>query len=140
MKAIKGCFDYVLRILIPMLATLFLGLATVQDVRAEQMHPCVEDIEKFCKDVKPCEGHIVGCLKDHEGDLSAECRRKVEELNKKIEDLRGHCAGDIENFCKGIKPGGGRVAKCLREHNKELSEQCRERCEIVKEKIKEEKE
>jgi hypothetical protein len=34
------------------------------------------------------------------------------------------CADDIEKFCKEIHPGGGRLLKCLKEHEKELSAPC----------------
>ena len=139
MKVTGKRFDFVMHITIPMIAAFFLCLWTVTQVYAEQLHPCVEDIEKYCNDVKPCEGHIVSCLKEHEVKLSAECKTKLEELNRKIEDIKGNCGRDIERFCKGIQPGGGRIAKCLREHNQELSEECRGKCELVKEKIEEKK-
>lgn len=35
------------------------------------------------------------------------------------------CKSDSEKFCKGIEPGGGRIIKCLKEHLKDLSEQCK---------------
>jgi len=37
---------------------------------------------------------------------------------------RGPCADDIAKLCKDIKPGGGRLAKCIKEHEKELSPAC----------------
>ena len=139
MKVTDRRFDFVMHISILIIAAFFFGLWIVAQVHAEQMHPCVEDIEKNCKDIKPCEGHIVSCLKEHESKLSVECKKKIEELNKEIEDVKVNCGKDIDRFCKGIQPGGGRVAKCLREHNQELSERCRRKCEIVKEIIEEKK-
>lgn len=139
MKGTDRRFDFTARIVFPLIAAFFLCIPAVAQVNAEQMHPCVEDIEKYCKDIKPCEGHILSCLKEHEPNVSAECRKKIEELNRKIEDVKGNCGKDIGRFCKDIQPGGGRIAKCLREHNQELSEECREKCEIVKEKIEEKK-
>lgn len=35
------------------------------------------------------------------------------------------CKEEVKRLCPGIKPGEGRVLKCLREHKKELSEPCR---------------
>ncbi len=35
------------------------------------------------------------------------------------------CKGDLEKFCKDVKPGGGRLIKCLKEHSAELSADCK---------------
>jgi hypothetical protein len=40
--------------------------------------------------------------------------------------VRDACADDIAKFCKGLQPGGGRIAKCLKDHEKELSPACKE--------------
>lgn len=37
------------------------------------------------------------------------------------------CADDVAKFCKDVKPGGGRLAKCLKENEKQLSPECREK-------------
>lgn len=35
------------------------------------------------------------------------------------------CRGDFAQFCKGIQPGQGRVLACLREHQDQLSPNCK---------------
>ena len=40
--------------------------------------------------------------------------------------LRAVCRADIERFCPGVQPGGGRVAKCMKQHVQELSPECTE--------------
>ncbi|MDD5209878.1 MAG: cysteine rich repeat-containing protein [Elusimicrobiales bacterium] len=47
---------------------------------------------------------------------------------------KGPCAGDAAKFCKDVKPGEGRVAACLKEHEKELSQACLDRKALSKEK------
>lgn len=37
------------------------------------------------------------------------------------------CADDIANFCKDVKHGGGRIASCLKEDEKDLSPACKAR-------------
>ncbi len=35
------------------------------------------------------------------------------------------CRDDIERWCRGVKPGEGRLGACLEKHAKALSPQCR---------------
>jgi hypothetical protein len=35
------------------------------------------------------------------------------------------CHDDIESFCKAVKPGRGRLGKCLKKNDKKLSKDCR---------------
>jgi len=37
------------------------------------------------------------------------------------------CVEDIAKFCKDVQPGGGRIVRCLKEHESELSPECNER-------------
>lgn len=50
---------------------------------------------------------------------------------------KGPCAGDVEKFCKGVKPGGGRILRCLKEHDADLSAACKERGEEMKGAVRE---
>lgn len=55
--------------------------------------PCAEDAAKFCKDIKPGEGRVKACLKEHEKDLSQACRDRkalrAEKRGGKREGARG---------------------------------------------------
>ena len=35
------------------------------------------------------------------------------------------CNAEMQKFCKDVAPGDGRILKCLREHETQLSEACR---------------
>ncbi len=41
------------------------------------------------------------------------------------------CAEEIMQFCKDIKPGGGRVILCLKKHENELTPVCRGKIEEI---------
>ena len=47
------------------------------------------------------------------------------------------CRADVAKLCKGIQPGGGRIAMCLKQHESELSPGCRDTIAATKEQIKE---
>jgi hypothetical protein len=114
-------------------------LSAVANVSAETAPPCAEEIARFCKDIQPCKGLLMNCLKEHENELSSACKAKVEEANKKLEEAQQACAEDIQKFCKDIQPGGGRIAKCLKEHACDLSPACKEKCVANDEMQKEKK-
>jgi hypothetical protein len=94
--------------------------------------PCADELEKFCKDVRPGEGRILKCLQDHDSELSPVCRDKVKEVLKRVEEAKQACAPDIEKFCANVKPGGGRLLHCLKPHLNELTPACREKFKTVK--------
>ncbi|HYZ88260.1 MAG TPA: cysteine rich repeat-containing protein [Myxococcales bacterium] len=88
-------------------------------------HPCQADVEKFCAGLQPGQGRILQCLNQHEADLSAECKQKRASFREQMEEIRGACEADAKKFCSGIRPGQGRIAACLKSHQNELSEACR---------------
>jgi len=98
---------------------------------AEESLLCADDIAKFCKEIKPGGGRILNCLKAHEAELSAACQGKISELQGIIKDCEQACAGDIAQFCKDVQPGEGRIVKCLRERDKELSPSCSTKLQMI---------
>ncbi len=50
------------------------------------------------------------------------------------------CKEDAEKLCNGVQPGGGNIARCLKEHSSELSPACKDNITKAKEKAKEFKE
>jgi hypothetical protein len=103
---------------------------------AEQKFACREEIAQYCQGVKPGGGRILSCLKEHENDLSPACREKLAAVENLLKEAKQTCAADIGRFCKGIQPGGGRIAKCLKEHIEEVSPQCREKMHGMRKMIK----
>jgi hypothetical protein len=104
---------------------LFLTLSAASARAEKGPHgPCADDVAKYCKDVQPGEGRIIKCLKEHEKDLSPACKEKGAEMKQRMDDSRKACEGDVNKLCKGVQPGEGRIIKCLKEHEKELSPDC----------------
>jgi hypothetical protein len=105
-------------------------------VFAEETRPCAEDITNFCNDLQPGGGRVTTCLKKHEGQLSSLCKDKLQERQKRLEEATRACTNDIDKFCKGVEPGEGRIARCLKEHSPALSPGCTEKMNLDKAKLK----
>jgi len=104
----------------------------IQERSHENHKACAEDIAKLCKDVKPGEGAMAKCLKEHENELSPACKDHIQKMNERKHeghDGRAVCKDDVVKFCKDMKPGGGSIMRCLKEHEAELSPACREQME-----------
>jgi len=87
--------------------------------------PCAEDIEAFCKGIKPGEGDILRCLADKSGELSSACKGRLEQLKKDFLASAADCEPDVQAFCATVPRSGGRLVQCLKKHEKELSSPCR---------------
>ena len=96
------------------------------NIYAEDRTPCADDVSKFCKGIEPGGGRIANCLKEHEKDLSLDCKKRTEETIVRAKEAHKACADDIDEFCKDAQPGKGNIARCLREHKSELSPECKE--------------
>lgn len=44
------------------------------------------------------------------------------------------CKAEITKWCKDVKKGGGRIVKCLQEHDKDLSDACKAKLTTVEQK------
>jgi hypothetical protein len=43
-----------------------------------------------------------------------------------VAEARAACATDIQNFCAGVQPGGGRIIACLKQHKDQVSDGCKQ--------------
>jgi cysteine rich repeat protein len=107
------------------LALLAAGLATGALAQARKADgPCAEDAKKFCGNEKPGGGRVAKCMKTHEAELSPSCQGAMKAAEQRIEEVRNECKADAEKFCKGIRPGQGRILACLKSHQAELAPAC----------------
>lgn len=49
---------------------------------------------------------------------------------------KGACKEDLKKFCADVKSGDGRIARCLKKHEKDLSPACQEARTAAREKVK----
>lgn len=88
--------------------------------------PCADDVATWCKDVKPGGGRIFACLKSHEESVSATCKEHLNQVKETVREAQQACQDDIDQFCGNVQAGRGRMMKCLRRHQGELSPECRQ--------------
>jgi hypothetical protein len=86
--------------------------------------PCAADAKKFCGEVKPGGARVAKCMKSHEAELSPACQAEMKRVEERVEQVREECKADAEKFCKGIRPGRGRILACLKSHQSELAPAC----------------
>ncbi len=76
---------------------------------------------------------VLQCLTENKASIkSPDCSKEVFNFERmEVQDFRNDialaesCKADADKHCANVKPGEGRMHKCLREHSKELSEACR---------------
>ncbi|MGD0278075.1 MAG: cysteine rich repeat-containing protein [Smithella sp.] len=86
--------------------------------------PCKADIDKFCKDVKPGHEQTAQCMRRHENELSSSCEYYIDAEKEKARDFIKACKPDAEKYCKDIRSGHGRIARCLKRNQAKLSADC----------------
>jgi hypothetical protein len=110
---------------------LLLCLFSLASQAQEANGPCRTDVEKYCRQSQGDPKAAMDCLLDHQQDISDGCYDNLKQRMGDKENgpaaggpARKACKQDVEAFCKGIHPGGGRIVNCLKDHQKDLSDAC----------------
>jgi len=91
--------------------------------------PCHADVQKHCADQMGKPQGVSQCLSGHMDDLAPACREQMQRRAKWTESadrMKAACGEEAKKFCPDAQPGGGRVVRCLREHESELSDTCKQ--------------
>jgi hypothetical protein len=94
-------------------------------VSAQESKPCAADAEKLCKGVEPGHGRVAKCMKEHESELSPACKANISKFKEEVKEFSEACKEDVQKSCKGVKAGGGRILRCLKQHEATLTPQCK---------------
>ncbi|MCB1142442.1 MAG: hypothetical protein KDK54_09410 [Leptospiraceae bacterium] len=93
---------------------------------SEILKECKTEQKEFCSSVKGAKAKVVQCLLDNESELSGDCKISLKSSFKKLRSTKSsNCRNDIDQYCKWIVPGGGRILKCLFENEENLSSECK---------------
>ena len=92
---------------------------------------CKNEITTYCKDVTLGEGRLLACLYAYNDKLSGRCEYALYDAAAQLERaiasltyVANECDNDLEKYCSSIKPGEGRLLKCIKKHENEISERC----------------
>jgi hypothetical protein len=107
---------------------LLLAAAEAMAQQGAARQACAADIKQLCAEVKPGDGRLKACVKEHFGQLSASCQTA---LISNV-TITKSCKADAEQKCSGTQPGGGRIQACMKEHFTELAEPCKDSLLLAK--------
>lgn len=88
---------------------------------------CRADVGQYCAGVEPGRGRVLGCLAQHQLELSSPCQaelNRLSEARRRIAALREACAGDVANLCPEVPPQAGQLLACLQANEARLSPAC----------------
>jgi hypothetical protein len=94
---------------------------------------CQQDADKLCPGLTGKE--LTPCLKQHETELSTACKVNLAEARQMVREAKDACEPDIKKFCADVQVGGGRIRRCLKAHESELTSACKAKVAEAKKKI-----
>lgn len=116
-------------------------IITLEDYRfsLKFKEACKDDVARECRGMKK-KADVIACLskavrddilKDANHRISEPCRTEIRyqlqqrgsniKLDPELDEM---CSDDVTQLCRNITPGKSQVIRCLREHEKSLSEGC----------------
>jgi Cysteine rich repeat len=101
----------------------FLTIAAVPSVLLAQqgtIADCNSDLEAHC--ARTTGESRVACIKMRFKDFSLACQLAL----VKARAVRKACKAEAKKNCADIRPGGGRIEACLKDHFADLSDGCKE--------------
>jgi hypothetical protein len=84
-------------------------------------------VTQFCGSVEPGEFRVIGCLGQHELDLSPSCQTeigRIAEARARANAVRMACRADVERLCQDVPPQVGPLLECLQANEAALSPGC----------------
>lgn len=133
------------------LSLMLLQVGSAQgQAQGPKKNPCTADLEKFCSKVEKGGKQRFECLKEHENELSPDCKTAFDKLMKAAEErkaappkkaarrqdgrrggMRQLCKEEVNKYCKDYIGKRQEMVNCLKKHEADLSDQCKQKVEQV---------
>jgi hypothetical protein len=99
---------------------------------------CKAELETYCKDVTPDQGRILACLYARNDKLSGKCEfafyDAAVQLERAVAALAyaaNECDDDLDQFCRDVVTGKGRLLMCLEQNDQNVSSRCKKALQEV---------
>jgi hypothetical protein len=99
--------------------------------------PCLEDAARVCPGIPVGDARLWPCLQRNSFQLSAQCTKNLQEVQRRASEFSADCLADAQRFCTYTKPGEGRILECLYAYvgRRELSTSCEDAVVTAAEKL-----
>jgi hypothetical protein len=92
---------------------------------------CGADIKQHCDGLGKNAQKVFMCLAAYEDLLSPECKQGISEATMVIKKGAaaldysiGACEADADKHCLAVEPGEGRLLRCIKANQSQVSQQC----------------
>jgi hypothetical protein len=99
---------------------------------------CRTELETYCKDVTVGQGRVLACLYARSDKLSGKCEFALYDAAVQLERavdalayVANECADDLDQFCRDVAAGEGRLLMCLEKNDNKVSSRCKEALQEV---------
>ena len=102
------------------------------DIVSTVKQGCNKEINTYCKEVTPGEGRVLACLYAYSDKLTNRCEYALYDAAVQLERavaaltyIANECRDDIQTYCSAVRPGGGRILRCLESNESKISDRCK---------------
>ena len=89
---------------------------------------CKADVDRYCATVEPGDGKVIGCLSQHQLEVSRACQGELARIGAArdaVAAFRSTCASEVERLCAGVAREVGPLLECIEEKEDQISAACR---------------
>jgi hypothetical protein len=89
---------------------------------------CKADMEQYCGTVEPGGGRVIGCLSQHQVEISRACQSEVQRIGDardRLDGFRRACTKDLTTLCAGVPQQAGPLLECAQANMARISPECK---------------
>ena len=88
---------------------------------------CRADVAQYCPGVEPGGGRVLGCLAQHQLEVSSSCQAQLNrfaDARERVAAFREACSAEVASLCQGVPNQAGPLLDCLMANEGRLSSAC----------------